>query len=140
MTAEYKVLQPRLLLYTCFFYFMVIYGTSVIKTRDQQMGQNRRLVLFSFIYFFLLSFFLCYQENDSSGEASEVYLKAPLSNLAPDSFRVSVILNTFTAIVDLSRFNNSCLKLPASTLVHLTFQSRALRQPTLPLSIRINTG
>ena len=34
-------------------------------------------------------------------------------------------LNTFTAIVDLSRFNNSCLKSPASTLVDLTFQSRA---------------
>ena len=36
-------------------------------------------------------------------------------------------LNTFAAIVDLSRFNNSCLKSPASTLVDLTFQSRALR-------------
>ena len=36
-------------------------------------------------------------------------------------------LNTFTAIVDLSRFNNSCLKSPASTLVDLTFQSRTLR-------------
>ena len=37
------------------------------------------------------------------------------------------LLNTFTAIVDLSRFNNSCLKSPASTLVDLTFQSRSLR-------------
>ena len=36
-------------------------------------------------------------------------------------------INTFTAVVDLSRFNNSCLKSPASTLVDLTFQSRALR-------------
>ena len=36
-------------------------------------------------------------------------------------------INTFTAIVELSRFNNSCLKSPASTLVDLTFQSRALR-------------
>ena len=33
--------------------------------------------------------------------------------------------NTFTAIVDFSRFNNSCLKSPASTLVDLTLQSRA---------------
>ena len=33
-----------------------------------------------------------------------------------------VCINTFTAIVDLSRFNNSCLKSPASTLVDLTFQ------------------
>ena len=33
----------------------------------------------------------------------------------------SVYFNTFTAIVDLSRFNNSCLKLPASNLVDLTF-------------------
>ena len=40
-------------------------------------------------------------------------------------------LNTFTAIVDLSRFNNSRLKSPASTLVDLTFQSRALRSFSL---------
>ena len=39
--------------------------------------------------------------------------------------------NTFTAIIDLSRFNNSCLKSPASTLVDLTFQSRALRSFSL---------
>ena len=39
--------------------------------------------------------------------------------------------NTFTAIVDLSRFNNSCLKSPASTLVDPTFQSRALRSFSL---------
>ena len=38
---------------------------------------------------------------------------------------IKMALNTFTAIVDLSRFNNSCLKSPASTLVDLTFQSRA---------------
>jgi len=35
-------------------------------------------------------------------------------------------INTFTAIVNLSRFNNSRLKSPASTLVDLIFQSRAL--------------
>ena len=40
-------------------------------------------------------------------------------------------INTFTAIVDLSPFNNSCLKSPASTLVDLTFQSRALRSFSL---------
>jgi len=40
-------------------------------------------------------------------------------------------INTFTAIVDLSRFNNSCLKSPASNLVDLTFQSRALRSFSL---------
>ena len=40
-------------------------------------------------------------------------------------------VNIFTAIVDLSRFNNSCLKSPASTLVDLTFQSRALRSFSL---------
>ena len=40
-------------------------------------------------------------------------------------------INTFTAIVDLSRFHNSCLKSPASTLVDLTFQSRALRSFSL---------
>ena len=40
-------------------------------------------------------------------------------------------LNKFTAIVDLSRFNNLCLKSPASTLVDLTFQSRSLRSFSL---------
>ena len=40
-------------------------------------------------------------------------------------------INTFTAIVDRSRFNNSCLKSPTSTLVDLTFQSRALRSFSL---------
>jgi len=40
-------------------------------------------------------------------------------------------LSTFTAIVDLSRFNNSCLKSPASTLVDLTCQPRALRSFSL---------
>jgi hypothetical protein len=33
--------------------------------------------------------------------------------------------NTFTAIVDLSRFNNSCLKMPVSTSVDLIFQSHS---------------
>ena len=42
-----------------------------------------------------------------------------------------VLINTFTAIVDLSRFNNSSLKSPTSTLVDLTFQSRALRSFSL---------
>ena len=41
------------------------------------------------------------------------------------------LINTFTAIVDVSRFNNSCLKSPVSTLVDLTFQSRALRSFSL---------
>ena len=40
-------------------------------------------------------------------------------------------VNTFTAIVDLSQFNNSCLKSPTSTFVDLTFQSRALRSFSL---------
>ena len=44
---------------------------------------------------------------------------------------VSIAVNTFTAIVNLSRFNNSCLKSPTSTLVDLTFQSRALRSFSL---------
>jgi hypothetical protein len=42
------------------------------------MGQISRLILFSFIYFFLLSFFIC-------------YLKAPISNLAADNAIVIVV-------------------------------------------------
>ena len=49
-------------------------------------------------------------------------------NMGEHSVRdINCFFYTFTAIVDLSRFNNSCLKSPASTLVDLTFQSRALR-------------
>ena len=44
---------------------------------------------------------------------------------------IKIDINTFTAIVDLSRFNNSYLKSPASTLVDLTFQSPALRSFSL---------
>ena len=40
-------------------------------------------------------------------------------------------INIFTAIVGLSRFNNSCLKSPTSTLDDLTFQSRSLRSFSL---------
>ena len=47
------------------------------------------------------------------------------------SFVKVIVINTFTAIVDFSRFNNSCLKSPASTLIDLTFQSRALRSFSL---------
>ena len=49
-----------------------------------------------------------------------------------DSSSLNILsINTFTAIVDLSRFNNPCLKSPASTLVDLTFQSRTLRSFSL---------
>ena len=51
--------------------------------------------------------------------------------LAEDVSSADRVFNTFTAIVDLSLFNNSCLKSPASTLVDLTFQSRALRSFSL---------
>ena len=54
----------------------------------------------------------------------------PVSTITGHFFKIRLI-NTFTAIVDLSRFNNSCLKSPVSTLVHLTFQSRALRSFSL---------
>ena len=37
----------------------------------------------------------------------------------PTSHFLKIHIDTFTAIVDLSRFNNSCLKSPASTLVDL---------------------
>jgi hypothetical protein len=41
-----------------------------------------------------------------------------------DSDLQACCVNTFTAKGDLSQFNNSCLKSPASTLVDLIFQSR----------------
>ena len=47
-----------------------------------------------------------------------------------------VIINTFTTIVDLSRFNNSCLKSPASTLVDLIFQSCSFSFNPLPVQFK----
>ena len=47
--------------------------------------------------------------------------------------------NTFTAIVDRSRFNNSCLKLPASTLVDLIFHSRSFSLNQLTCHCRRET-
>ena len=69
----------------------------------------------------------------SSTTDSTVVLKSSISvNSSSLSWATYLSrLNTFTAIVDLSRFNNSCLKSPASTLVDLTFQSRALRSFSL---------
>ena len=65
----------------------------------------------------------------------DVYVKPNIEARSPnhccrESSKV-LNINTFIAIVDLSRFNNSCLKSPASTLVNLTFQSRALRSFSL---------
>ena len=43
-----------------------------------------------------------------------------------------VVINTFAAsYLNTQRLNKSCLKSPASTLVDLTFQSRALRSFSL---------
>jgi len=41
----------------------------------------------------------------------------------PVVLHVQLLLNTFTAIVNLSWFNNSCLKAQASALADLIFQS-----------------
>jgi hypothetical protein len=43
---------------------------------------------------------------------------------ALDRHEWAKLLNTFTAKIDHSRFNNSCLRLPTSTLVDLIFQLR----------------
>jgi hypothetical protein len=90
------------------------------------MGQNLRPVLFSFIYFFLLSFFLCYQEIDSSGEDSEVYLKTHLSNLAPDSVKVIVVpqlLQVHTEKLSSSTRNTLSSSPNATSLSHRSIQT-----------------
>jgi hypothetical protein len=64
-----------------------------------------------------------WQSQVSSSECSDygvIFLKTGWSFLSSDSF-----LNTFTAKVDHSWFNNSCRRLPASTLVDLIFQTRS---------------
>ena len=45
---------------------------------------------------------------------------------------ITILLNTFAAsYLNTQGLNNSCLKSPTSTLVDLTFQSRALRSFSL---------
>ena len=77
-------------------------------SRDQTAGRNHSIKI----------------DNNSFEMVEEFkYLGTTLTN----QNSIQEEINTFTAIVDLSRFNNSCLKSPASTLIDLTFQSRALR-------------
>jgi hypothetical protein len=60
------------------------------------------------------------------------YLEGKLTHAKTNYFQWwSCDINTFTAKIDHSRFNNSCLKLPALTIVDLTFQSRVLRSFSL---------
>ena len=48
------------------------------------------------------------------------------------TYKAVIDLNTFAAgYLNTQGLNNSCLKSPASTLVDLTFQSRALRSFSL---------
>jgi len=86
-----------------------------------------------------LSNYILYKKNQKQWRWSFSHFQAVLKkkdiNSCLTGFAVCLFkhmsINTFTAIVDLSRFNNSCLKSPASTLVYLTFQSRALRSFSL---------
>ena len=91
------------LLYTCL---------DFLKTKAEQHGQHGR------------SFLFIHPDVRKSIPVFGIYKPAPSCSIVRS-------FNTFTAIVDLSRFNNSCLKSPASTLVDLTFQSRALRSFSL---------
>ena len=54
-----------------------------------------------------------------------------VAKLNLETLLYKININTFTAIVDLSRFNNSRLKSPASTSVDLIVQSHALRSFSL---------
>jgi len=87
LTADYKVLQPRLLLHPSFVFYGDLYYISYTNKgpTNGTKFEASSFLFYLLICFFFLSFFLCYQEIDVSGEASEVYAKAPFSNLAPDS-------------------------------------------------------
>ena len=70
-------------------------------------------------------------KNYQSDGHKDVFFQQKNSPVPRSPVERLAYINTFTAIVDFSRFNNSCLKSPASTLVDLTFQSRALRSFSL---------
>ena len=95
---------------------LLYFSALLQKQHDFRINvTEHKLCVVIFFYNFCLKHFSFY------GKFSEI-----LSQIYLD-----LHINTFTAIVDLSRFNNSCLKSPASTLVDLTFQSRALRSFSL---------
>ena len=72
-------------------------------------------------------------------QASAMPLLGPEPALGIPKCSAREAINTFTAIVDLSRFNNSCLKSPASTLVDLIFQSRSFSLNQLTCHCRLET-
>ena len=58
----------------------------------------------------------------------DIWIRSTISQLISVIFNKTAVFNTFAAsYLNTQRLNNSCLKSPASTLVDLTFQSRALR-------------
>ena len=60
------------------------------------------------------------------------YLQCTLISYLMGSHKTYINVNTFAAsYLNTQGLNNSCLKSPASTLVDLTFQSRALRSFSL---------
>ena len=67
------------------------------------------------------------------------YLRLPGSKQDEFSYKHCHYVNIFTAIVNLSRFNNSCLKSPALTLVDLIFESRSFSLNQLTCHYRRET-
>ena len=55
------------------------------------------------------------------------------------NIKIKINFNTFTAIVDLSRFNNSCLKSPASTFQE-NLQNEEKNEGIKPRNVRYKTS
>ena len=64
-------------------------------------------------------------------KVTELYMLKVVNNTTA-VWRKYILINTFAAsYLNTQGLNNSCLESPASTLVDLTFQSRALRSFSL---------
>ena len=114
------------------FYSDFRFSCSYIDEMPKFFFANKKIRIFSNLIRTSFCRFLKRKKKLVRGSNLHISFNRPLPARQTDGIILDV--NTFTAIVDLSRFNNSCLKSPASTLVDLTFQSRALRSFSLNLN------
>jgi hypothetical protein len=124
--------QFRNLLFGCFVREMVnmLFGCCLVEESWEICPTAEFYYLvFSWFKFVFLESVPCYLSNSYTKWCFIIYISKE---------RV-FHFNTFTAIIDLSQFNNSCLKTPASTLVNLTFQSRSFSLNQLTCHYRRET-
>ena len=121
--------------------FLVVLSVSAVKYR-KNISLREGLLPYKFLtfYFFnLVTFEAVFSEidfqgldNDTRGVPTTTHSLCSKHKYLVVPVHYDFYFNTFAAsYLNTQGLNNSCLKSPASTLVDLTFQSRALRSFSL---------